>query len=393
MKFRYIILSLAVILTACDKQEIPTPETAVSCSIDYINHSKNEAYTNLLQQYTAKGIVGLTLLVDNPNEPLWAGSAGFADIENDIKMTPCHLNYMASIIKTYIATIILQLEEEGKLTLDDKLQPYISAEILDEIPNGNDVTIRQLLQCRSGMKDVFEVDFLLDLLNNPTQLYTMESLMTYMYGVQPIAAPGEKHYYGDANFVLLSMIIEGLDGNDLIATYNSRIFQPLGLTNSYLINVPEQLPQGVAASYWDRNGNQIIENVSDYQVALVAGLEGTDGLITDVYDMNIFQRGLMDGTLLSADSYQKMMEVVDIPEGDSNQNYSAYGLGIAKVQLSDEIWYGSFGNHIGSAAMMLYNQQHNTSIVIVQNTGTFFNDNLKQDFFGHLILDIEAIAF
>lgn len=391
MKKIVFLLSL-IALISCQQQEIPVPEAKITCSTDYSSHPTHSAYQSLVDSLSSSGITGINVLVDHPIDGLWMGSSGYADIEANIPLTPCHLHYSASIIKTYIAVIILQLVEEGKLSLDDQLDPYVSNGILDKIPNGHTATIRHLLQCRSGMPDVFEADFLLDFLNQPTRLYTMEELIRYVYGVEPIAAPGERFYYSDANFILLSMIIEQLDG-DLRSSYQKRIFQALEMEQAHLVDQPEQIPDGVVASYWDRYGNGLIENVSDMQIALAAGLEGTDGLITSVEDMNLFMRGLVDGSLINPTSFQALMDVIDIPEGDSQQNYSAYGLGIARVQVSEEVWFGSFGNHVGAAQIMLYNPAHQTTIIAAQNTGTFFNDDLKKMFFYELIVKIEDIAF
>lgn len=392
MKTPYIFLLLiALLFVACQPKETFEPQPENTCAVNFDTHPKHQAYTELLARFSPGNFVGMTLLVDHPTDGTWIGSAGYADIEQEIPMNPCHLHFAASLNKTYISVIILQLEEEGKLGLDDQLANYIPAEILDKIPNGNEVTIRQLLQCRSGMPDAFEAKFLLDFLNNPTQQYTMEELMKFLYGVQPVDEPGGRHYYGDGNFILLSMIIEKLDGN-LSQSFQTRIFQRLGANDSYLIETPGQLPSGVPASYWDRYGDGVLEEVSDYQIALAAGLEGADGLVASVQDMNLFMRGLVNRTLVDSASYDQLMEVIDIAEGNSSQNYVAYGLGIGKVQVSNEVWYGSFGNHVGCGAMMLYNPVHDVSIVAVQNTGTFFNDDTKTSFFGHLIFEIEAVA-
>ncbi|MEM7037993.1 MAG: hypothetical protein AAF570_13500, partial [Bacteroidota bacterium] len=79
--------------------------------------------------------------------------------------------------------------------------------------------------------------------------------------------------------------------------------------------------------------------------------------------------------------------------GERSINYASFGLGIAIVQLSEHIWYGSLGNHVGSSAFILYNPAHDISIVATQNTGTFFNDPLKVVFFAELILAVEMEMF
>ncbi|MEL6849460.1 MAG: serine hydrolase domain-containing protein, partial [Bacteroidota bacterium] len=250
-----LIISVAMMaLLSCQSLDIPAPDAQVNCTIATTTHPKHAAYQGLLDRYTAQGIPGLNLLLDHPVDGCWQGAAGYADVEAGIPLSPCHRMITASLIKSYIAVIVLQLAEEGKLSLEDQLTPYLDEKLLRRIPNGQTATIRQLLQCRSGMPDVFETDFLLDFLNQPTRQYSMEELMRYLYGVKPAAAPGERFYYGDGNFILLSMLIEKVDA-PLKESYQTRIFDRLGSTDAFLVEQPDELPTQVPASYWDRYGN------------------------------------------------------------------------------------------------------------------------------------------
>lgn len=393
MKKYIIICLLLTSALACQSPNIPAPQSTNTCDSPSSQHPKSDALQALLDQYTSQSFVGMTVLVDQGNDGFWLGAAGYAELETKTAMNPCHLGYTASIIKTFIGVLILQLEEEGKLSLSDPLSAHLDAEILKKLPNGSDFTIVQLLQNRSGMPDVFEIDFILDLLNQPHRAYEMDELLSYLYGVKSLAPAGERYYYGDGNFILLSMLIEQLEG-DLRQVYQQRIFDPLMLQNSYLIDSPEQLPSGIAASYWDRYGIGKLENISDYQIALAAGLKGTDGLIMSAEDLNIFLQALTEGRLIKPSSYQKMIDVIEIPQAERlGPNYEAYGLGIASTKVLNKGWIGSFGNHIGSGAIMLTNPEDDTRIIILQNTGTFFNDDSKVNFFYHLLVDLEEIIY
>ncbi|MEL7530841.1 MAG: serine hydrolase domain-containing protein [Bacteroidota bacterium] len=393
MKISILFSLLIILAVACQSPSIPQPQTQLDCVSTPIQHPKASELEALIEQYTSEQFVGLTLLVDQNSDGYWLGSAGYAEVESQTPMTPCHLGYTASIIKTFIGLLVLQLEEEGKLSLTDKVSEHLAPSILQKLPNGNDFSIAELLQNRSGMPDVFEIDFILDLLNQPHRSYEMEELLSYLEGVAAVSPSGERFYYGDGNFILLSLLIQQLEG-DLRQVYQKRIFDPLQLNNSYLIDDVSQLPSGIAASYWDRYGSGKIENISDYQIALAAGLRGTDGLIMSATDLNTFLKALTTGQLITDSSYQKMLELIHIPEIDRiGPNYDAYGLGIGRTQVFEKAWIGSFGNHIGSSAMMLTNLEDDTRIILMQNTGTFFNDASKQQFFYHLLRDLEGIIY
>jgi D-alanyl-D-alanine carboxypeptidase len=387
------LLTLIFFIPACGKEKVTNPDSAKLCSLNFETHPHNEAYQKLLDDYVRnKGFVGITLLVDSPDAGLWVGSSGFADIENGLRMNPCHLHHVASIYKSYLAVVLMQLVEAGKLSLDDTLEPYLSADLLDKIPNGKKARIRDLMAHRSGIPEVFDAAFVLDFFNNPGKSYSIEELLEYVQNAKPLSEPGTDFFYSDANYALLSLVVNKLDG-DYQTAIRKRVFEKTGATESWIIDEPSQAPAGLAASYWDRYGDGLIENVSDWQIALSAGLRGTDGIITSADDMKRFMQGLNDGTLVSANSLSQMTEFKDIPADKREQGFVAYGLGLGKVSVSNENWFGHFGSHVGSGAIALYNPARKTTLVVFQNKGTFFSDSIKAAFFAELIQDVEKIAF
>ncbi|RPH33394.1 MAG: class A beta-lactamase-related serine hydrolase [Bacteroidales bacterium] len=383
---------MILILNSC-KKDYPNPDSNIECSLNFQSNSKNSQYQNLLDDYAKKGFVGLTLLIDNPADGLWMGSSGFADIEHKIKMTPCHTHHTASIFKSYIAVVIMQMVQEGKIDLDDYVSKYVLASILNKLPNGKKVTIKNLLQHRSGMPDIFEIDFLMDFFNNPTRSYSIEELLTYLYDMKAKSEPGTTFYYSDANFALLSLVINSIDG-DYGQSINARIIQRLNLDETFFIENKYQSPYGLADSYWDRYGDGKIENISDIQMALTAGLRGTDGIITSANDMKIFIQALFNSSIVSTSSLVQMTSSIDVPKSEQDKHgITGYGLGLMRVNVGKNSWYGHLGSHIGSGAIALHNPAKNITIVVFQNTGTFFSDKIKPLFFNQLVKDIEEIAY
>jgi D-alanyl-D-alanine carboxypeptidase len=332
-------------------------------------------------------------LVDDPVNGLWIGSSGYADIENNVKMTPCHFHHTASIYKTYITVIIMQLVQEGKIKLDDYLNKYISSGILNELPNGNKVTIKNLLQHRTGMPDIFEEDFILGFFNHPEKTYSIEELLKFVYKKKPLSEPGTEFYYSDADVALLSLVINKVEG-DYEQSLKTRIFNPLNLTETLILNTPADAPLGLVDSYWDRYGDGKIENISDYQITLTSGCKGVDGIVTTANDMKIFIKALGSGNLMADSLLDQMTTFLEVPESAKEQlGISGYGLGLMKVNVGQDTWYGHFGNHIGSGAIALYNPERKITLVVFENTGTFLSDKIKPLFFHHLVKDIEEIAY
>ena len=377
-------------LISC-KQEYLRPQNENNCTLNFQDHPKASSLQKLSDQYAQDGFIGMTLLVDDPVEGLWIGSSGYASIEENVKMNPCHIHHTASLYKTYIATVIMQLVGENKIDLDDKLSNYLSAAIIDEIPNGNQVSIKNLLQQRSGIPDIFEVEFITDFFNEPSKTYTIEDLLDYVAGKEPLSAAGSEFHYSDANFSLLTLVIQEVEGNYIEAIKN-RIFTPLNLENTFFLEDANETPIGLVDSYWDRYNDGNFENNSDLQITLSLGLRGSDGILSSAEDIKTFMQALVNGRLV--EELSLMTDFLDLPVGvTETQVYSGYGMGLMKVNISGEDWYGHFGNQIGSGAIVLYNASKDITFVALQNTGTFFSDEIKGKFFYQLLSDIETIIF
>ena len=384
-----LLAILSLFITSCS-QEFITPDNDNDCSMNFQNHRNVTNFQNLVDQYATDGFVGMTLLIDHPTDGLWIGSSGYASIEKNIKMNPCHIHHTASLYKTYIATVIMQLVEENKINLNDKLTDYLSSDITDRIPNGNSISIKNLLQQRSGIPDIFEIDFITDFFNNPTKSYSVEELLSYVNDKAPLSEVDTKFHYSDANFSLLTLVIQTVEGN-YIEALKSRIFDSLNLENTHFLESKNQTPIGLADSYWDRYNDGKIENNSDIQIALTVGLRGSDGIVTTAEDLKTFIQALANGDLIT--NISQMTNFLDVPqEVQEREVYSGYGMGLMKVNISGEDWYGHFGNQIGSGAIVLYNANKDITIVALQNTGTFFSDEIKGKFFYQLLSDVEAIV-
>lgn len=386
-----LIALLGLFVTSCAQdQEYVTPESENNCSMDYQNHANATSLQTLIDEYANNGFVGMTVLIDNPTDGLWIGSSGFANIEENIEMNPCHIHHTASLYKTYIATVIMQLVSENKINLDDKLSKYLASAITDKIPNGNEVSIKNLLQQRTGIPDIFEIEFITDFFNNPTKPYTIEELLAYVYDKDPLSEVDTEFRYSDANFSLLTLVIQAVEGS-YIEVLKSRIFAPLNLKDTYFLENPNETPKGLAGSYWNRYSDGKFENNSDVQIALTTGLRGSDGIITTANDLKTFMQALTSGSL--GTDISLMTDFLDVPADiQEREVYSGYGMGLMKVNISGEDWYGHFGNQIGSGAIVLYNANKDLTIVALQNTGTFFSDEIKGKFFYQLLSDIEAIV-
>src|SRR3954454_18031635 len=179
------------------------------------------------EQMTNLRIPGALVYVDVPGEGSWSQAFGTGTLGASTQITPDDHFRIGSNTKTFTGTVILQLVDEGKLGLDDPVSKY-----QPEVPNGENITIRQLLDMTSGLYNYSEdKDFNETLDTEPDKVWTPEEVVEIGFKNEPYFAPGEGFHYSNTNTVLLGMIVEQLTGKSLEQEFQERLFEPLGMTD------------------------------------------------------------------------------------------------------------------------------------------------------------------
>ena len=285
------------------------------------------------------------LLVDCPKIK-WKGASGMADGKKEV-MTADHKFKIASIGKTFTATVILQLTEEGLLDLDDTIDKYLdnaivkldSLHLYKGVAYGRQITVRQLLSHTSGIADYMEDPrFVPDILEHPKKEWSSSEILDKYYEYQTnkkaIFPPGDGFNYSDVNYVLLAMIIEQVTGETYHAQLKSRIFSPLGMDNSYL-------------EYYEApRGSKPLSHAFLSTIDLVTEVNtsmdwGGGGIVSTCEELNTFFRALVDGKLFKKEStLEQMLGEADKGRGGSDYDY---GLGVMKRSLHGLTFYGHGG--------------------------------------------------
>ncbi|GAA2248610.1 beta-lactamase family protein [Herbiconiux moechotypicola] len=154
---------------------------------------------------------------------------------------------VGSNTKTWTGTVILQLVGEGRIALDDPVSLY-----RPDVPNGENITIEQLLTMRSGLfnyTETYELNAAMD--DEPERVWNPEELVAIGLSLPPYFAPGEGWHYSNTNTVLLGLIAEQLDGKPLPQIFENRLFGPLGLDETSLPALDDaQLPEPRSDGYY-----------------------------------------------------------------------------------------------------------------------------------------------
>ena len=201
---------------------------------------------------------------------------------------------IGSITKTFVGTVILQLVDEGKMLLDDRLDKYYPS-----YPNASNITIRQMLDMTSGIPDYIsnpavEKSFVYDRFDQ----YTHEKIYDITASMKHSFAPGTSWQYSNGNYHLLGMIIEKVTGNKLGNEIDNRIIKPLGLTNTTFPVSPEMSGQYSHGYMKDTlTGEYIDVTLIDPSIGWAAG-----SMVSILDDLKIYALALANGTMIGKSS-------------------------------------------------------------------------------------------
>lgn len=384
---KIFLISIAFTIWSC-KKDTQFAVNEIACELDYSTHPNHTKYQTILDDYTQKGITGLTVVISTPENGYWTGSSGFSHIEDNQKMNPCHLHHTASLAKSFTGIVTLQLIEEGKLGIDDLIGQYLSEEIKNYVPNVEKLTVKHLLQQTSGIPDVFDLAFFETLMNAPEATYTTTDFFAMIEGRPAQFEPGEKHQYADLNFNLLALIIDEIEG-DHKKSFSDRIFIPLGLEDIYYHNGDYPRPNGLVASYWDQYNNGQIENISDFQILMTNYIEASDGIISSPKEMVRFYDAVFNGELVGTEMLH-LIETDWVTEPDQNRMNTGYTHGFMSIDDDDGQWIGHTGSHIGASCYVYHNLDTDATIGVFTNTGVHFFTEKKALIYYHLWNDLKS---
>jgi len=234
---------------------------------------------------------------------------------------------VGGITKTFVAAAILQLQEEGKLKLDDSLGTYVS-----HYPRWKAITIRQLLNMTSGITDFTTLpNFQAIEQRNSKKVISTDSLITMAYDAPDQYSPGTSWNYSNTNYCLLGLLIEKVTKKSLSKTFKHRFFRPLHLSHTYYSTslYPKRILKKMAHAY---AGNKDITsfNPSFY------GASGA--IVMDAYDLMNWTAALFTPrVILKSSSIDELKKAIPIPSISGTQ----YGLGVYsfKKPIKGTCWY------------------------------------------------------
>jgi D-alanyl-D-alanine carboxypeptidase len=315
----------------------------------------------LLDQWRQRADVpAVTLAVDGPGRNRFVTASGTEERDGNTPATADAQFRVASITKLFVATVVLQLVEEGQLGLDDPVAAYIP-----DFRHARGVTIQQLLNHTSGIPDFTRTELFHEgLLQHRDRVWSTGELLALVADVRRDFAPGTDYLYCNTGYVLLGRVIDTVTGSTWAAEIQRRILNPAGLRHTYVAGA-EPVPGGVLPGYADADMDGDVENVD-------AGgpwpsLESTEGpagaIVSTAEDLAVFADALFRGRLLRPDTLQQM--VADGPHHPRNANYGL-GVEISRPDYRLTVW-GHGGFTLGFKSALWYVPEHDVVVVVLAN--------------------------
>jgi D-alanyl-D-alanine carboxypeptidase len=178
----------------------------------------------------AASLTGVAAAVVIPGEGVWSGGSGLADRATKARVTGRTPFPIASVTKTFVATLAIKLADEGRLRLDDRLDRW-----LPDWPNADRITLRQLLNHTSGVANFeqrIDGPYQRAVDAHPTKLWSPQQ--TLSYARKPEFAPGSRWEYNNANYILAGLAIERATGSTVARLLRRELFAPLKLDDVVL---------------------------------------------------------------------------------------------------------------------------------------------------------------
>ena len=311
MWLRTGILGLA--LAACASPPVIAPESApLAVAASAAEQPLTAQARKIVQAYIDRNEFSGTVLVAKDGKPVFREGFGFANRELNVPMTPESVLRLGSITKQFTSASILQLAEQGKLSIDDPVSKYYAA-----APAAwSKITVRHLLTHRSGIPSYtglpgfFEKQSMFA--RTPAEIVELTQNMPLEF------EPGAQHAYNNTGYVLLGYIIEKASGQTYADYLQQHIFTPLGLKHTGYDDTRTLLPNR-AAGYGVDDG---VWFNSDYISMTLPHAAGS--LYSNVDDLLTWQEALFSGKVISPASFAAMTT-------DSGNGYG-FGIGTGDFQ-------------------------------------------------------------
>lgn len=299
----------------------------------------------------------------------WVGASGLRDVAHATPMTPDTAFALASISKTFTAAVVLELVDEGRLTLDQPVAPLLPAFRLDRR-----ITVRMLLDHTSGLPDFFfgkGIDAALQAAPNAT----WTPARAWAFVPPRHAVPGTTWTYSNTNYMLLGELVRTVTGHPVADEIRRRLLDPLGLDTAwYQVAEAPRAFESVGYRLVAKSGGGMravavapASTIMPFRSVITAA-GGAGSIAATALDTARWMRDFAGGLVLPPLMQQMMLG--DVAATIALKAKTAYGLGIQQVTIAGRTALGHSGRYLGFRNVVRYLPAEGVTITVLTNQNT-----------------------
>lgn len=333
---------------------LPLPALAQNASAQAPATDEQAQFRQILDASYSADEPGVAVIVTRGGEPIYTDGIGIANAQTGAPITADTIFRYASISKQFAAATVMQMVDDGLLSLDDPLAKFLP----DYPAAGAAATVRQLLNHTSGIKSYTGIPGWM-VPANTARAWTNDNLIAE-FADQPMDfAPGESFAYNNSAYILIGAIIESVAGRPWYEEVDARIAGPLGLT-TLGYRTDEGALAGFATGY--TSGGEAGFTPAQAVHPSVPGPAGA--LSGTVADMARWAAALHGGDVVSAASYAQMIAPTTLPDGET----VPFGFGLVSSDLRGRDAIGHSGGIFGFVTDSIYLPEEDVFVAVFANT-------------------------
>lgn len=358
-------LTGAVAMAAVATAALVTPAAADSPTGE-ARHGNHRGTQQAIEAAVRDGVPGVVAQARD-RDGTWNGTAGVANLRTGRERLPQDRYRVGSITKTFVATVVLQLEAEGRLSLDDTVDRWLPGVVRGHGHDGRRITLRQLLNHTSGIYNYTDDQGFVDkvfgdgFFEHRYDTWRPRQLVGIATEHEPYFAPGAGWHYSNTNYILAGMVVEKVTGRSYASEIGRRILRPLSLRATSVPGTDARMPRpsGRAYSKLSEDPKAKIHDVTELNPS---GAWSAGEMISDSADLQRFYRALLKGELLPRKQLREMTSTVPV---DPKEPDVRYGLGLMQLKTScgKDVWGHGGGIH-GSSSEALTTRDASHSLAL-----------------------------
>src|SRR5437764_11499215 len=389
-----LLVAVALLIAACSRPG-PTVGSSALKPID-------KAALQTMVDTTIKELLipGAVVLLRTPQGEFTAASGTTQLNINNPPRSDTHFR-IASNTKTMTAAAVMQLAQESKLGLNDPISKYVPG-----VPNGDNITIAQLLEMRSGLYNYTNDPIISKTIDtDPAKVWTPAELLAIAFAHPANFPPGKEYEYNNTNYALLGLVAEKVEGNPLAQVMHDRLFGPQNMQDTELpSSTVNTIPEPYSHGYLYGSSSVALVGEPPYSPEVQASARaGTllpkdytnvnhsnaaaaGGVISTADDLATWIKALVAGRVLGPAYQRRWLDSLK-PEDPSKPEGQKYGYGIAQVSWGPNTIYFHGGETPGYNSKISHDPANDMTLIVWTNLTVSLDDQQTANTLWVKVLD------